>query len=75
MFCPSLLLCLNFPCDCLSVSPWMCKATCLNLDIVENFVWQGSNILIHGFEANILGYTLEQVRSSGTQDNSRNRRQ
>ena len=23
-------------------------------------------IFLHGFEANVLGYTLEQVRSSGT---------
>ena len=28
-------------------------------------------IFLHGFEANVLGYTLEQVWSSGTQDNSR----
>ena len=28
-------------------------------------------IVLHGFEANVLGYTLKQVRSSGTQYNSR----
>ena len=41
------------------------------MEQVRIFCGKVAIAFLHGFEANVLGYTLEQVRSSGTQDNSR----